>query len=147
MSTAPTITIENYFSRIQEIVKEKVLDNQYLMLPCKYMIFHQARKYCQDCDAFICDKCLKKHEPTHRILGIKEIINNITTKSESYLHEKNSGLESNEKIDLDENLEVDAMETIGNLIDKLNDIKLKLQSFFRFRNQLLAKYNFRKKKY
>lgn len=141
MSTAPTITIENYFSRIQEIVKEKVLDNQYLMLPCKYMIFHQARKYCQDCDAFICDKCLKKHEPTHRILGIKEIINNITTKSESYLHEKNSGLESNEKIDLDENLEVDAMETIGNLIDKLNDIKLKLQSFFRFRNQLLAKYN------
>ena len=140
--------LENYFQKIQNIIQQKITENPKLSFPCKYMVFHQSKKYCQECEDFICDKCIKKHDESHKILTLEEIIENLSSKINLYLDvsrgkfSKEEGTQNTtEKVELDENIEKNAIEKIDNLINKLNCIKKKMLKFFKLRNEILKKYN------
>jgi len=141
-------SIETLFKKIQEKIQQKLLGNPKLLFPCKYMVFHQAKKYCINCGDFICDKCLKKHDETHTIFSLNEIVENVSSKINLYLDltkgkipKTENTTSTTEKIELDENIENNAIQTIDNLINKLTCIKKKMLSFFELRKQLLKKHN------
>ena len=141
-------SINTYFQKIQNLIHQKIEENKKLFFPCKYMVFHQANKYCQECEDFICNKCIKKHDKSHNVLNLEEITKNVSSKINLYSevtkgkfpkeeNEKNSS----EKVELDEKIEQNAIESIDNLINKLICIKKKMQKFFELRKQLLKKHN------
>lgn len=141
-------SIESLFKKIQEKIQQKLLRNPKLLFPCKYMVFHQAKKYCTNCGDFICDKCLKKHDETHTIFSLNEIVENVSSKINLYLDltkgnipKSENSTNTTEKIELDENIENNAIQTIDNLINKLTCIKKTMLSFFELRKQLLKKHN------
>ena len=140
-------SLENYFHKIQSLIQQKISDNPNLSFPCKYMVFHQAKKYCKECEDFICDKCVKKHDESHTILSIDKISNNVSSKINLYLDVskgKFPKLDTNntaEKVELDESIEQNSIETINNLINKLTCIKKKMVKYFELRKQLLKKHN------
>ena len=141
-------SLENYFQKIQTLIQQKISDNPKLTFPCKYMVFHQAKKYCKECEDFICDKCVKKHEESHTILSIEEIANNVSSKINLYLDvskgkfpKEGDSSNSAEKVELDESIEQNSLETINNLINKLTCIKKKMLKYFELRKQLLKKHN------
>ena len=112
------------------------------------MVFHQAKKYCINCKDFICDKCLKKHDETHTIYTLSEIVGNVSSKINLYLDLAKGKIQKSEnettdteKVELDGNIENNAMQTIDNLINQLTCIKKKMLSFFELRKQLLKKHN------
>ena len=140
--------IENYFHKIQEKIQQKISDNPKLLFPCKYMVFHQAKRYCKDCEDFVCDKCLKKHDNSHTNFTLQEIADNVSSKMNLYLDVSKGKFPKNEnnkndegKIELDENIESNAIQTMDNLINKLCCIKKKMISFFELRKQLLKNHN------
>ena len=140
--------IENYFHKIQEKIQQKISDNPKLLFPCKYMVFHQAKRYCKDCEDFVCDKCLKKHDNSHTNFTLQEIADNVSSKMNIYLDVSKGKFPKNEnnkndegKIELDENIESNAIQTMDNLINKLCCIKKKMLSFFELRKQLLKNHN------
>ena len=140
-------SLENYFHKIQSLIQQKISDNPKLSFPCKYMVFHQAKKYCKECEDFICDKCIKKHEESHIILSLEEITKNVSSKINLYLDiskgkfpKEGDSINSTEKVELDENIEQNSIETINNLINKLTCIKKKMVKYFELRKQLLKKY-------
>ena len=61
-------SVENYLDKIITLINQKITQNSNLTFPCKYMIFHQAKSYCKNCDDFVCDKCIKNHDKFHKIL-------------------------------------------------------------------------------
>ena len=138
----------SYLNKIEKLIHQKIEENQNLSFPCKYMVFHQANKYCQECEDFICNKCIKKHDKTHTVLSIHEITKNGSEKINLYsqvlcgkLPKDESSIDSTEKVEIDEKVEQNAIETIDNLINKLTCIKKKMEKFFELRKQLLKKYN------
>ena len=141
-------SLENYFQKIENIIQQKILDNSHIFFPCKYMVFHQAKKYCKECQDFICDKCIKKHEESHSILNVNEITQNVSKKINLYLEvtkgkfpKDEKSKEGDEKIELDESIEKSSIEKINNLINQLICIKKKILKFFELRKQLLKEYN------
>ena len=141
-------SLENYFQKIKSLIQQKISENPKLSFPCKYMVFHQAKKYCKECEDFICDKCVKKHEESHTILSIEEIVNNVPSKINLYLDvskgkfpKEGDSNNSAEKVELDENIEQNSIDTINNLINKLTCIKKKMLKYFELRKQLLKKHN------
>ena len=143
-----TSSLEVHFQKIQKLIEQKITDNPNLSFPCKYMIFHQAKKYCKECEDFICDKCVKKHDESHNTLSIEEIVKNVSTKINLYLEvskgkflSKENSTNSSEKIELDETIEQNSITKIDNLINELNCIKKKMLKFFELRKQLLKKHN------
>ena len=143
-----TSSLEVHFQKIQKLIEQKITDNPNLSFPCKYMIFHQAKKYCKECEDFICDKCVKKHDESHNTLSIEEIVKNVSTKINLYLEvskgkflSKENSTNSSEKIELDETVEQNSIAKIDNLINELNCIKKKMLKFFELRKQLLKKHN------
>jgi hypothetical protein len=112
------------------------------------MVFHQAQKFCKECEDFICDKCIKKHDDSHTTLSIEELTQNLSSKINLYLElskgkfpSQENSTNSTEKIELDEIVEQNSIEKIDNLINKLTCIKKKVLKFFELRKQLLKKYN------
>ena len=140
-------SLENYFNKIQNIIQQKITNNPKLSFPCKYMVFHQSKKYCKECEDFICDKCVKKHDESHKILTLEEIVENASTNINSYLEVSKGKIPQDEpqkttdKIELDENIEQNSIEQIDNLINKLICIKKKMLKFFKLRKELLKKHN------
>ena len=140
--------IETLFHKIQDKIQQKLLGNPKLLFPCKYMVFHQAKKYCINCEDFVCDKCLKKHDQAHTVFTLNEVVENVSSKINLYLDLSNGKLpksendtSTTEKIELDDNIENNAIQTIDNLINKLTCIKKKMLSFFELRKQVLKKHN------
>lgn len=141
-------SLENYFHKIQNIIQHKISDNPNLTFPCKYMVFHQAKKYCKECEDFLCDKCIKKHDESHKILSVSDILEDVSSKINLYLEiskgkfpQEEKSLSTLDKIELDENIEQNAIGQIDNLINKLNCIRKKMLKFFNLRKELLKKYN------
>ena len=141
-------SLEQYFQKIQNLIQQKIANNPKLSFPCKYMVFHQAQKFCKECEDFICDKCIKKHDDSHTTLSIEELTQNLSSKINLYLElskgkfpSQENLTNSTEKIDLDETVEQNSIEKIDNLINKLTCIKKKVLKFFELRKQLLKKYN------
>ena len=141
-------SLEQYFQKIQNLIQQKIANNPKLSFPCKYMVFHQAQKFCKECEDFICDKCIKKHDDSHTTLSIEELTQNLSSKINLYLEltkgkfpSQENSTNSSEKIELDENVEQNSIEKIDNLINKLTCIKKKVLKFFLLRKQLLKKYN------
>lgn len=140
--------IENYFNKIQNLIQTKISDNPDLSFPCKYMVFHQAKKYCKECEDFICNKCAKKHDASHTLLKIEEITENVSSKINLYLevskgkfpNDENSN-DTTDKIEYDENIQQNSIEKIDELINKLICIKKKMLKFFELRKELIKKYN------
>ena len=144
-------SIDNYLDKIIALIQEKLSKNSSLKFPCKYMTFHQAKSYCKDCEDFVCDKCIQKHDKYHKILNLEEIIKLFTSNINLYKdlsdgkfpkEEKPKKTEGTaEKIILDENIEKSFIEEIDNLINKLTCTKKKIMKFFDSRKNLLKKYN------
>ena len=141
-------TLEQYFQKIQNLIQQKIMQNPNLFFPCKYMVFHKAQKYCEECEDFICDKCIKKHEGHHSSLSIEELTQNISSKINEYLEvtkgkisSRENSVNSTEKIELDETVEKNSIEKIDSLINKLSCIKKKMLKFFELRKKLLKKHN------
>ena len=141
-------SLEQYFQKIQNLIQQKIANNPKLSFPCKYMVFHQAQKFCKECEDFICDKCAKKHDDSHTALSIEELTQNLSSKINLYLElskgkfpSQESSTNSTEKIELDETVEQNSIEKIDNLINKLTCIKKKILKFFELRKQLLKKHN------
>ena len=142
-------SLESYLDKIIILINEKLEKNQDIKFPCKYMVFHQAKSFCKNCENFICDKCIKKHDTTHKILSLQEAIDSLTSNISLYKdlssgkfpkEEKCKNI-TEEKIILDEKIEQNFMEEIDELINKINIIKKKILKFFEFRKNLLKKYN------
>jgi hypothetical protein len=140
-------SFEKYFQKIQKLIENKASEYSNLSFPCKYMVFHQAKKYCKECEDFICDKCIKKHDSSHNLIKIEEIIKNSSQKMNLYL-EVSKGkfpIESNnnnsiEYIEYDEKIEQNSLEKIDDLINKLICIKKKMLKFFELRKELLKRH-------
>jgi hypothetical protein len=140
-------SFEKYFQKIQKLIENKASEYSNLSFPCKYMVFHQAKKYCKECEDFICDKCIKKHDSSHTLIKIEEIIKNSSQKMNLYL-EVSKGkfpIESNnnnsiEYIEYDEKIEQNSLEKIDDLINKLICIKKKMLKFFELRKELLKRH-------
>ena len=64
------MSVDNYLDKIISLITHKISNNNNspILFPCKYMLFHQAKSYCKNCDDFICDKCIQKHDKSHTIL-------------------------------------------------------------------------------
>jgi len=112
------------------------------------MVFHQAKKYCKECEDFICNKCAKKHDASHTLLKIEEITENVSSKINLYLevskgkfpNDENSN-DTTDKIEYDENIQQNSIEKIDELINKLICIKKKMLKFFELRKELIKKHN------
>ena len=124
-------SLDSYFQKIQNLIQQKITDNPKLSFPCKYMVFHQSKKYCKECEDFICEKCIKKHDESHKILTLEEIVENASSNINSYLEvlkgkiPQEESEKTTDKIELDETIEKNSIEQIDNLINKLICIKKK----------------------
>ena len=124
------------FEKIQKIIKEKIdKDETY---PCKYQIFHQAKKYCPQCNFFVCDKCISKHDSSHSLKSPIELIPDLSDKINLYIKindENNSKEETkSEKIENNEikekkelNIKIydNTINSIDDLIKELKNTKKK----------------------
>ncbi len=55
---------------------------------CMNQVFHQAKDYCRDCKNFICKFCISKHEKSHRIVSIPELMHQSSKLIENLILEK-----------------------------------------------------------
>ena len=147
-----SISVDNYLDKIISLITQKISNNNNtpILFPCKYMLFHQAKSYCKNCDDFICDKCIQKHDKSHTILSLKDGIDILTSNINLYKNlsigkfpkeEKQKKEENIEKIIIDETIEKSFIEEIDNLINKLINTKKKILKFFESRKNLLKEYN------
>ena len=137
------------FEKIQKIIKEKIDKDQ--TYPCKYQIFHQAKKYCPQCDYFVCDKCFSKHDSSHTLKYPNELIPDLSNKINLYLNlnednsskeeEKSKKIEEKEKVELNTKICDNAITSIDNLINELKNIKKKMLNFFELQKNIINKYN------
>ena len=143
-------SVDNYLDKIEALINQKISQNSNLTFPCKYMIFHQAKSYCKNCDDFVCDKCIQKHDKYHKILTLEETINTLNSNIALYKNLSNGKFPKEEKqkkegnietINLDETIEQSFLEEIDNLMNKLICTKKKIIKFFNARKNLLEKYN------
>ena len=143
-------SVDNYLDKIEALINQKISQNSNLTFPCKYMIFHQAKSYCKNCDDFVCDKCIQKHDKYHKILTLEETINTLNLNIALYKNLSNGKFPKEEKqkkegnietINLDETIEQSFLEEIDNLMNKLICTKKKIIKFFNARKNLLEKYN------
>ena len=143
-------SIDNYLNKIQALIQQKLSQNIKLTFPCKYMIFHQAKSYCKNCDDFVCDKCIQKHDKYHKIVNLKEICDILIPNITLYKDLSNGKFPKEEKpkkegaietINLDEKIGQSFIEEIDGLINKLICTKKKIVKFFDLRKNLLKKYN------
>ena len=81
-----SISVDNYLDKIISLITQKISNNNNspILFPCKYMLFHQAKSYCKNCDDFICDKCIQKHDKSHTILSLKDGIDILTSNINLY---------------------------------------------------------------
>ena len=47
-----------------------------LTFKCMNFVFHQAKHYCKQCNGFICNKCMEKHEKDHTFVSLEDYNNN-----------------------------------------------------------------------
>ena len=143
-------SVENYLDKIITLINQKISQNSNLTFPCKYMIFHQAKSYCKNCDDFVCDKCIKNHDKYHKILTLEGTIETLNSNIVLYKNLSNGKFPKEEKqkkegnieeINLDKTIEQSFIEEIDNLINKLICTKKKVIKFFNARKNLLEKYN------
>ena len=143
-------SVENYLDKIITLINQKITQNSNLTFPCKYMIFHQAKSYCKNCDDFVCDKCIKNHDKFHKILTLEGTIDTLNSNIVLYKNLSNGKFPKEEKqknegnieeINLDKTIEQSFIEEIDNLINKLICTKKKVIKFFNARKNLLEKYN------
>ena len=143
-------SVENYLDKIITLINQKITQNSNLTFPCKYMIFHQAKSYCKNCDDFVCDKCIKNHDKYHKILTLEGTIDTLNSNIVLYKNLSNGKFPKEEKqkkegnieeINLDKTIEQSFIEEIDNLINKLICTKKKVIKFFNARKNLLEKYN------
>jgi len=143
-------SVENYLDKIITLINQKITQNSNLTFPCKYMIFHQAKSYCKNCDDFVCDKCIKNHDKYHKILTLEGTIDTLNSNIVLYKNLSNGKFPKEEKqkkegnieeINLDKTIEQSFIEEIDNLINKLICTKKKVIKFFNSRKNLLEKYN------
>ena len=143
-------SVDNYLDKIITLIKQKTSQNHNLTFPCKYMIFHQAKSYCKDCDDFICNKCIQKHDKFHKILSLEETIDLLNSNITLYKNLSNGKFPKEEKqktegiinkINLDETIEQSFIEEIDNLINKLTCTKKKILKMLDTRKNILNKYN------
>ena len=148
-------SVENYLDKIITLINQKITQNSNLTFPCKYMIFHQAKSYCKNCDDFVCDKCIKNHDKFHKILTLEGTIDTLNSNIVLYKNLSNGKFPKEEKqknegnieeINLDKTIEQSFIEEIDNLINKLICTKKKVIKFFNARKNLLEKYNSGKNK-
>ena len=55
---------------------------------CMNQVFHQAKDYCKDCKNFICKNCINKHDKSHKIISVSELINQSSEIIEEIILEK-----------------------------------------------------------
>ena len=132
-------SVDNYLDKIEALINQKISQNSNLTFPCKYMIFHQAKSYCKNCDDFVCDKCIQKHDKYHKILTLEETINTLNSNIALYKNLSNGKFPKEEKqkkegnietINLDETIEQSFLEEIDNLMNKLICTKKKIIQYY-----------------
>ena len=55
---------------------------------CMNQVFHKAKDYCRDCKNFICKFCISKHEKSHIIVSIPELMHQSSKLIENLILEK-----------------------------------------------------------
>ena len=138
----------------EEIIKLKDLSISQLSninsinFQCMYQVFHQAKDYCKDCENFICKNCINKHDQSHKIVSVfnllnqcSEIIENIISgkKINKILEEEKKEIKENDKKEIE--IEINDID-YEKYINQINDYILKLTEL---KNNIIKIFEKRKK--
>ena len=63
-------------NKLLSVSKKNKSFSKDLTFKCMNFVFHQAKHYCKQCNGFICNKCMEKHEKDHTFVSLEDYNNN-----------------------------------------------------------------------